>query len=64
MTHPKKDINKVLRQPLGIKSVKHMLNNEKKAGVNPENYKGPMDASKGHKDGLNKAWFGTTCIAL
>jgi len=47
MTHPKSHIKKELRAPLGIKSVKHMLGEEKKAGVNPDGYKGPLDSSKG-----------------
>lgn len=64
MTHPQRDIKKKLRAPLGIKSVKHMLGQEKKAGVNPEAYKGPLDSSKGQKDSINKTWFGTTCLAL
>ena len=47
MTHPKANIRKQLKAPLGIKSVKHMLNEEKKAGLNPDGYKGPLDSSKG-----------------
>ena len=59
-----KDIKKELRAPLGIKSVKHMLGAEKKVGAGPGAYKGPLDSSKGQKDGVNKTWFGTTCLAL
>ena len=64
MTHPQKDLKRKLRQPLGIQSVKHMLKNEKAAGGNPDNPTGPLAASKGQKDGVNKTWFGTTCTAL